>query len=160
MRRALAALPLLCLLTACDAGNRQAPGSDNAFACPELRVTTPHEGQTVVPAKAGGPVLAAFDLQGATLGRGAGSTLRYRLERLDERGRVTEPGAWTAVPDPARSVSLGALAPGAYRLVAEVLDASGQPWRREEPATEGAPRVVNAAAAVERRFAVASGWKP
>lgn len=163
MARALVPLAaaLLLALTGCDAGNREAPGSDNAFACPSVAITAPYEQQAVVVSQAGAPVRALFDLRGATLGRGKGSTLRYRLDAPGQ------PGAWILVGEPSQAVELGVLAPTAgpgddqfYVLTAEVLDASGQPWTRSEAGPAGAAaRVVNASATAVRRFRVHAGWE-
>lgn len=161
MRAALAPLAVLLLaLTGCDAGNREAPGSDNAFACPALSITAPYEGQAVVVSRAESPVLALIDLRGARLGRGAGSTLRYRLRPLAE-GVPAEPaadGGWAPVADPAVAVPLGRLEAGEYLLEAEVLDKDGRAWAREEASPEGGTRLVNAASRAARRFRVAAGW--
>lgn len=158
MHRALAVLfPLL--LAGCDAGNRAEPGSDNALRSPEVRVVAPYEGQAVVPEAAGRPVLAHFDLEGSSLGRGAGSTLRYRVDRLDGAGAVLKAGEWTSVQTPQANQSLGVLEAGAYALTAEVLDPSGKPWTREEPGGDGQPRQLNPGARTQRRFTVAAGWQ-
>jgi hypothetical protein len=170
MRR-LIVLPLLLVLAGCDAGNRAAPGSDNAQTSPVLVISTPHEGQQVVTEPKGSPVRALFDLQGGRIGRTAGSTVRWKLERLvavpaKDQPTRTPVKDWTVVEDPARAVSLGVLeaatrAETAYVLTAEVLDKDGKPWTREEPAKDagGAPRIVNPAARVVRTFTVHDAWK-
>lgn len=158
MHRALVVLISL-LLAGCDAGNRGEPGGDNALGSPEVRIVAPYEGQAVVPEAPGRPVLAHFDLAGARLGRGAGSTLRYRLDRLDASGAVAKAGEWTAVAAPQQNQSLGVLEAGAYALTAEVLDADGKPWTREEAGSDGKPRPVHPAARSLRRFTVATGWQ-
>lgn len=158
MARALVPLAaaLLLALPGCGAGNREAPGSDNAFACPSVSITAPYEKQAVVVSRPGAPVMALFDLIGANLGRGKGSTLRYRL---DAPGK---PGEWVSLSDATKPVELGVLAPTTgredtdmYVLTAQVLDASGQPWTR----TEGS-NVVNPSASAVRRFRVHAGWEP
>lgn len=157
--RLAAAVALLLLLPGCDAGHREAPGSDNAFQCPSVTVASPFEGQQVVPLKAGAPVLAQIDVVGGALGRGAGSRLRWRLERVD--GAAQPPAgeaAWTTIDLPEKAVSLGVLAPGAYQLSAEVLRADGTPWTRVEPDAAGAPTTKNAASTAVRRFSVHAGW--
>jgi hypothetical protein len=109
MRRLLP-LAVALALAGCDAGNRADPGSDNTFQSPTLIVSTPSEGQQVVPAANDGVVRVLFDLQGATLGRGAGSKVRYRLQREVERPRtgiafllrlVEDPTTHVASPDAA-----------------------------------------------------------
>jgi hypothetical protein len=132
-------LSLLLLLAGCEAGNRADPGSDNAQLSPTLVISTPYEGQQVVPEPAGAPVRALFDLQGGRLGRTAGSTVRWRLDRRKvpaDGNPVLEPVTeWTILEDPARAVSLGTLGVAAT------------------PA-----RVVNPAARVVRRFTVHAAW--
>lgn len=161
---------LLLALPGCDAGNRADPGSDNAFACPRLSIASPFEGQQVVPLKAGSPVLALLDVTGGALGRGAGSRLRWRLERVDEAGTlltVAKDGKpvptfevpWTTLDLPEKAVSLGALEPGHYRLVAEVLTRDGAPWTRVEKDAAGREQTLNAASTVVRRFSVHAGWR-
>jgi hypothetical protein len=169
MRR-LVALPLLLVLAGCDAGNRADPGSDNALRSPFLVVSTPYEGQQVVPEPPGSPVRALFDLQGATLGRCAGSKVRYRLDRQvvppDGKPVLTPVSDWTVLERPAEAVSLGALPvatdpEGGYVLTAEVLDKDGKPWTREEAGADAAAakRVVNPSSRVVRRFTVHPKWK-
>lgn len=163
------ALPLLLLLAGCEAGNRADPGGDNAQRSPTLTISTPYEGQQVVPEPPGSPVRAHFDLQGGRLGRTAGSKVRWKLDRIEvpADGKpvprpVTE---WTVLEDPTRAVSLGKLAVATdpeqpYVLTAEVLDKDGKPWTREEPGVDpaAAKRVVNPAARVVRRFTVHAAW--
>ena len=158
-------IPLVALaLTACDAGNRAAPGSDNDFQSPTLVVSTPSEGQQVVPAAGDGVVRVFFDLQGGTLGRGAGSKVRYRLQRdaVDtkfEPVKVPADAPWVVVDDPKRAVSLGKLEPATdpergYVLTAEVIDKDGNPWTREEPGKG----LVNGRARVVRKFTLHRSW--
>jgi hypothetical protein len=169
MRR-LILLPVLAVLAGCDAGNRAAPGSDNAQTSPTLVVSTPHEGQQVVPEPKGAPVRALFDLQGGRIGRTAGSKVRWRLDQLVSMPKKDQPNRttitdWTVVEDPARAVNLGVL-PAAtrpedgYVLTVEVLDKDGKPWTREEPAKDAgaAARIVNPSARVVRSFTVHDEW--
>jgi hypothetical protein len=157
MARATAPLAALLLfaLPGCDAGNREAPGSDNALGSPSVRITAPYEKQAVVVSRPGAPVMALFDLSGANLGRGKGSTLRYKLDAPEK------PGEWVTVADATKPVELGVLAPTPgtqdeqmYVLTAEVLDAEGKPWTRAEPAS-----VVHPSATAVRRFRVHAGWE-
>jgi len=159
-------VPLLALsLAGCDAGNRAAPGSDNALGAPSVTLSTPYEGQTVVRSRQGAPVLAKFDLTGV-LGRGAGSTLRYRLEQGTLRGKPLTLIEWTSVTDPSVAVALGDLKaslPGErYTLTAELLDKAGVPWTRVETIGEGAAatrRALHPQATVVRTFKVADAWQ-
>lgn len=163
MRRLLP-LAVALALAGCDAGNRADPGSDNTFQSPTLIVSTPSEGQQVVPAAGDGVVRVLFDLQGATIGRGAGSKVRYRLQRraFDKDAKPADLPAdapWVVVAEPQRAVSLGVLLPATdseqpYVLTAEVLDKDGTPWTREE---EGRG-TVNARARVVRKFTVHKSW--
>lgn len=157
-RLLLAALVVLAL-PGCDAGHRENPGVDNTLGAPTVRVSTPHEGQVVVPSRAGGPVLAKIDVM-HRIGRNEGARVRWRLDKGSAQG------AWADLADPAVAVSLGVLAPtGAdesYVLVVEVLDKAGTPYTQDEKVGEGEQartRVKNPDSTVRRTFRVAHAWK-
>lgn len=158
--------PLLALfLAGCDAGNRAAPGSDNALGAPTITLSTPYEGQTVVGSRPGAPVLAKFDVTGL-LGRGAGSTLRYRLERGTAKGPSVAVTEWTSPSDLSAAVALGDLAANApgerYTLTAELLDSTGAPWTRRETTgtgTAATERTLHPQSTCVRTFTVATRWK-
>lgn len=157
--RLLLAPVLALLLAGCDAGQRDNPGADNTLGAPQVRVSTPHEGQVVVPSRPGGPVLAKIDVM-HRIGRNAGARVRYRLDKGSAQG------AWAELADPAVAVSLGVLAPtGAdesYVLVVEVLDKAGTPYTQDEKVGEGEAartRVKNPDSTVRRTFRVATAWK-
>ena len=162
----LVLVPFLALgLAGCDAGNRAAPGSDNALGAPTVTLSTPYEGQTVVRSRQGAPVLAKFDLTGL-LGRGAGSTLRYRLEQGTLRGEPVSVIEWTSAADPSVAVALGdlkaSLPDERYTLTAELLDKAGAPWTRVETTGEGAAaakRTLHPQATCVRSFKVADAWQ-
>jgi hypothetical protein len=157
----LAFVPLLALgLAGCDAGNRAAPGSDNALGAPTVTLSTPYEGQTVVRSRLGAPVLASIDVTGV-LGRGAGSTLRYRLDAGEAQGE------WVAVADASKAVALGDLKANdenvpQYTLTVEVLDKTGSPWTRAETTGAGdaaTTRTLHPQATCVRTFKVADSWQ-
>lgn len=152
--------PLLALaLCGCDAGHREDPGVDNTLGAPEVRVSTPHEGQVVVPSRPGGPVLAKIDVM-HRIGRNEGARVRWRLDKGATQG------AWAELADPALAVSLGTLAPTgpeeSYLLVVEVLDKAGTPYTQDEKVGEGEQartRTKNPGSTVRRSFRVATAWK-
>lgn len=157
--RLLLAGVLALALGGCDAGHRENPGVDNTLGAPAVRVSTPHEGQVVVPSRPGGPVLAKIDVM-HRIGRNEGARVRYRLDK----GAVQ--GAWAELADPAVAVSLGVLAPTgpeeSYLLVVEVLDKAGTPFTQDEKVGEGEQartRTRNPDSTVRRSFRVATAWK-
>ena len=124
----LMAIAALLSVSACDAGHRDDPASDNFMAGPELAIAQPGPGwvgTTAVTAAQpdGGEKVLGFQLPAVVfeLNRYAsGDAVRYMLDE----------GPILAVEDPTRAVSLSnePQVAGAYVLRAFVVDADGRPY--------------------------------
>lgn len=130
MTRLAALLCAALLLTACDAGHRDAPGKDNRWGGPELAVQLPGASTTV---------RYAFDEAGWAAYKAGEHEPIHAMMHLRALNRVDEvvvryavdDGPFQAVADPLKPFDLPAgLAPGTHLISAYVADKAGEPHEK------------------------------